>query len=65
LQDEATTPVITTQEKYAAYKTISDLPISNMIIVPRASVHSDGKLFPILQDRADTALNFYLAETID
>ncbi|HSM62763.1 MAG TPA: ElyC/SanA/YdcF family protein [Gillisia sp.] len=41
------------------YSAIQDLPVSNTIIVLGASVHSDGKLSPILQDRVDTALNIY------
>lgn len=41
------------------YSKIEDLPISNTIIVLGASVHSDGKLSPILQDRVDTALEIY------
>ncbi len=41
------------------YTKISDLPISNTVIVLGASVHSDGKLSPILQDRVDTALRIF------
>lgn len=41
------------------YSQITDLPISNTIIVLGASVHSDGKLSPILQDRVDTALQIF------
>ncbi|CAM4301739.1 vancomycin high temperature exclusion protein [Gillisia hiemivivida] len=41
------------------YSKISDLPISNTVIVLGASVHSDGKLSPILRDRVDTALDIY------
>ncbi len=43
------------------FEEISDLPTSNTIIVLGASVHSDGKLSPILQDRVDTALNIFRA----
>jgi len=41
------------------YKEISDLPKSNTVIVLGASVHSNGKLSPILQDRVDTALSIF------
>ena len=41
------------------YEDIENLPIKNTVIVLGASVHSDGKLSPILQDRVDTALNLY------
>jgi SanA protein len=41
------------------YTAISDLPVFNTVIVLGASVHSDGKLSPILQDRVDTALKIY------
>jgi SanA protein len=43
------------------YSEISDLPKSNTVIVLGASVYSDGKLSPILQDRVDTALNIFRA----
>src|SRR5680860_1313888 len=38
---------------------IETLPATNTVIVLGASVHSDGKLSPILQDRVDTALDLY------
>lgn len=41
------------------YSNISKLPQSNTIIVLGASVHSDGKLSPILRDRVDTALDIF------
>jgi len=41
------------------YSEISELPDSNTVIVLGASVHSDGKLSPILQDRVDTALKIF------
>ncbi|RKS53536.1 SanA protein [Gillisia mitskevichiae] len=41
------------------YSEISDLPVTNTLIVLGASVHSDGKLSPILRDRVDTALEIY------
>ncbi len=41
------------------YTDISDLPISNTVIVLGASVHSDGKLSPILRDRVDTAIRIF------
>ncbi|TVZ28055.1 SanA protein [Gillisia sp. Hel_I_86] len=43
------------------YSNISDLPVSNTIIVLGASVHSNGQLSPILKDRVDTALEIYRA----
>jgi len=41
------------------YEEIETLPATNTVIVLGASVHSNGKLSPILQDRVDTALNLY------
>lgn len=41
------------------YSNINDLPSSNTVIVLGASVHSDGKLSPILQDRVDMALKIF------
>lgn len=41
------------------YEDLETLPASHTVIVLGASVHSDGKLSPILQDRVDTALNIY------
>jgi SanA protein len=41
------------------YEDIKTLPVTNTVIVLGASVHSDGKLSPILQDRVDTALDLY------
>jgi SanA protein len=41
------------------YEDIETLPVTNTVIVLGASVHSDGKLSPILQDRVDTALDLY------
>ena len=41
------------------YEDIETLPATNTVIVLGASVHSDGKLSPILQDRVDTALDLY------
>ena len=38
---------------------INALPPSHTIIILGASVHSNGKLSPILQDRVDTALKLY------
>lgn len=43
------------------YSEIENLPASNTVIVLGASVHSNGKLSPILQDRVDTALKIYNA----
>lgn len=41
------------------YKDISSLPPSETVIILGASVHADGKLSPILQDRVDTAIKLY------
>ena len=41
------------------YDEIETLPATHTVIVLGASVHSDGKLSPILQDRVDTALILY------
>ncbi len=41
------------------YSKIEDLPSANTVIVLGASVHSNGQLSPILQDRVDTALQIY------
>ncbi len=44
---------------HSIYENIETLPAKNTAIVLGASVHSDGKLSPILQDRVDTALELY------
>ncbi|MBT8318789.1 MAG: YdcF family protein [Gramella sp.] len=41
------------------YRDISALPKTETVIILGASVHADGKLSPILQDRVDTALRLY------
>ena len=41
------------------YEEIEKIPSSETVIVLGASVFSDGKLSPILQDRVDTALELY------
>lgn len=41
------------------YGEISDIPSFHTVIILGASVHSDGKLSPILQDRVDTGLKLY------
>ncbi len=41
------------------YQSISNLPAAHTVIILGASVHSDGKLSPILQDRVDTGLKLY------
>ncbi|CAN5342417.1 ElyC/SanA/YdcF family protein [soil metagenome] len=41
------------------YNNLADLPNSHTVIILGASVHSDGKLSPILQDRVDTGLKLY------
>lgn len=41
------------------YKDVSSLPPAETVIILGASVHADGKLSPILQDRVDTAIKLY------
>lgn len=41
------------------YNDISRLPDTETVIILGASVHSDGKLSPILKDRVDTAIRLY------
>lgn len=41
------------------YRDISRLPPAKTVIILGASVHADGKLSPILQDRVDTAIKLY------
>tara|TARA_B100000929_G_scaffold159409_1_gene126142 strand:+ start:1286 stop:1918 length:633 start_codon:yes stop_codon:yes gene_type:complete len=41
------------------YSDFSNVPPANTVIVLGASVHADGKLSPILQDRVDTAIKLY------
>jgi SanA protein len=41
------------------YGNIADVPSFHTVIILGASVHSDGKLSPILQDRVDTGLSLY------
>jgi len=41
------------------FEDIETIPAKTTVIVLGASVHSDGKLSPILQDRVDTALDLY------
>ncbi len=41
------------------YENITDVPSFHTVIILGASVHSDGKLSPILQDRVDTGLKLY------
>lgn len=41
------------------FHTIDTVPASHTVIILGASVHSDGKLSPILQDRVDTGLKLY------
>lgn len=46
------------------YEEVETLPATNTVIVLGASVHSDGKLSPILQDRVDTALDLYKKDKV-
>lgn len=48
-----TTPLI--------YTEISQIPQADTVIILGASVHADGQLSPILQDRVDTAIRLYEA----
>lgn len=41
------------------YENIETVPVQNTVIILGASVHSDGRLSPILKDRVDTALQLY------
>jgi len=41
------------------YENITEVPAFHTVIILGASVHSDGKLSPILQDRVDTGLQLY------
>lgn len=41
------------------YSNLKDLPPAHTVIILGASVHSDGKLSPVLQDRMDTGLELY------
>ena len=41
------------------FNSIETVPASHTVIILGASVHSDGKLSPILQDRVDTGLRLY------
>lgn len=41
------------------FTTFESVPESHTVIILGASVHSDGKLSPILQDRVDTGLKLY------
>lgn len=58
--------VVVGLSEFIRYKTssqiyfhIDSLPDSHTVIILGASVYSDGKLSPILQDRVDTALMLY------
>ena len=41
------------------YRNLSQLPSTETVIILGASVHADGQLSPILQDRVDTAIKLY------
>lgn len=45
--------------QHLIFEEIALVPSSETVIVLGASVHSDGKLSPILKDRIDTALDLY------
>ncbi|WP_295179241.1 ElyC/SanA/YdcF family protein [uncultured Christiangramia sp.] len=46
------------------YSDISKIPPRETVIVLGASVHSDGKLSPILKDRVDTAIKLYRSNKV-
>ena len=41
------------------YKSVDALPGANTVIILGASVHGNGKLSPVLQDRVDTGFYLY------
>lgn len=47
------------------YSEISNFPPTETVIILGASVHSNGKLSPILQDRVDTAIKLYEHAKVD
>ena len=47
------------------YSEITELPSAKTGIILGASVHADGKLSPILQDRVETAYQLYLQNKIE
>ncbi|MCM4155667.1 ElyC/SanA/YdcF family protein [Gramella sp. AN32] len=51
--------VFKTETKPYIYSEISELPNTETVIILGASVHSDGKLSPILKDRMDTAIKLF------
>ena len=46
------------------YSDISKIPPRETVIILGASVHSDGKLSPILKDRVDTAIKLYRSNKV-
>lgn len=46
------------------YSSVRDLPPAHTVIILGASVHSDGKLSPVLQDRMDTGLELYRSRKV-
>ena len=47
----------TTSEKI--FQSVDALPVANTVIILGASVHGNGKLSPVLQDRVDTGFYLY------
>lgn len=47
------------------YTNISNLPPTETAIILGASVHSNGKLSPILKDRVDTAIKLYAENKVE
>lgn len=45
--------------RHLTYSRIAEIPEATTAIVLGASVHSDGKLSPVLKDRVDSALELY------
>ncbi len=46
------------------YKDLTKIPSAETVIILGASVHADGKLSPILQDRVDTAIKLFNANKV-
>ncbi|WP_373057514.1 vancomycin high temperature exclusion protein [Zunongwangia sp. H14] len=47
------------------YDQIENVPTANTVIVLGASVHSNGKLSPVLEDRMETAIELYQAGKVE
>lgn len=56
--------VYLTSAPYIYSSDFSDVPDAEVVIIPGASVFSNGQLSPILKDRADTAIALYRAKKV-